>query len=1480
MNNLVRWPWTSYEYDAAGNRTATTDPNGNRWQSEYDALGYVTAEIAPNGARTEFAYDAMGNLAQQTDALGRVTRMEFGDLQLPVRVVDANDNERLLSYDWQGNLLSETDANGNLRTYAYDELNRLSSSIDPLGHEVTYGYDAAGNRTRVTDERGNTTQISYDELNRPASWTDPAGATIKQIYDAKGRVLQSIDAAGAVTQFSYDPMGRLLNRTDPLGSVSSWTYDLAGNVLAATDPLDRTTTGIYDPLNRRIRSTDPRGATTQFSYDAVGNLTELTDPIGNTTTFSYDSLDRIVSVTDALGSTATTAYDAIGNVSQRVDRNGRQKTYAYDNLDRLVAETWWQDADAVNTLHYSYDAVGNVLTASDDLSRYTHTYDALNRLVTVDNTGTSSSRHVVLTNAYDAVGNRISVSDDAGVTVASGYDSRNQLTTRQWFGGTIGDASMRLRYDPRGLPVQLQRFASLDTSQLISSTDYDFDDKLRLSELTHRDGLGQAIVDYEYTRDLADQLIREVHHGQTFDYTRDAGGQLLTATVNSVGTENYAYDANGNRLDSLVVTGTDNRLTEDADYRYDHDAEGNLIRRTDKLSLHYTEYSYDHRNRLTLAEDYDANANVISSVVNVFDIFDRQISRLHDPDGDGPLTADVRHTVYDGPHAWADYDESGDVTARYLFGDGIDQIAARWRPGDQPGDGTAWYLSDHLGTIREMVDASGNVINAITYDSFGRILTQTDPSVSDRFAFTGREWDEAMGLYYYRARFYDPVNGRFTSQDPLGFAAGDTNLYRYVGNNPLDYVDPSGNLAMTECAFVQHATRALNMVCPAIQMILNDDFSMEGLTPEEQAAKGIEATFSLLNVAASVMPFGSAPAFQMVMKAVTITTTAQSIASIVANGHLFNIMGMAETYVREAYAIVNDPLATFQEAMQAYSGKSLSEKGAFWSEIACGAANMALMVYSAKARCFVAGTPVVVGILPPNPTQKRSAEELANVARIAEDGVTALDVFGGLALIGAISLQARKKRKNENGATLTKPIASDEFTWMFAGDGEPEMRTSDNSPTLDEDVLQSLAIDQQDGPHDWDAAQADRVQSLPEPVLQAKPIERSGTPPAQRAVTASRKPPHFLYTLGILGCLALSLTLFSSRISNWFAGQPAIAGSAPAPTSEITASSPRLLTKPIEEIRCGDRIPSQLPEGLLPEDQPEPDPATWRLVELELTKQDGHKVEVKLLRPLEWLQQAGAVNSGTFQVNVEELDIDGEAAVLRVLPCPPLQAGEGQVVTGTFRHFSDQLVAVRIAGEPEPIVCTSGHLFWSAGRQKFVSAAALKRTENVSFNSNALGAVLSVRASEGTEPVYNLEINATHVYQVGSQGILVHNATFGNCAGASSVGKLSQPLRNKMKRIGNGIAAGGNRGISGAVSSADALILGQRFVGPGYRVMSGNKGLISADGLRQFRFPAAKRGVNPVTGRPWSKTGIQANFESRLEAAGEWLNNVHLDALK
>jgi RHS repeat-associated protein len=111
----------------------------------------------------------------------------------------------------------------------------------------------------------------------------------------------------------------------------------------------------------------------------------------------------------------------------------------------------------------------------------------------------------------------------------------------------------------------------------------------------------------------------------------------------------------------------------------------------------------------------------------------------------------------------------------------------------------------------------------------------------------------------------------------------------------------------------------------------------------------------------------------------------------------------------------------------------------------------------------------------------------------------------------------------------------------------------------------------------------------------------------------------------------------------------------------------------------------------------------------------------------------------------------------------------------------------------------------------------------------------------------------------------------------TATGRLPAFLRNKLKRIRNQLAAGGNRGIPGSVSPDDALRLGKAYVGTGYRTAVGGSTLISADKLRQFRLPSAKRGVNPLTNQPFSRTGVQVNFEARTIPEGRWTSNVHLD---
>jgi RHS repeat-associated protein len=131
----------------------------------------------------------------------------------------------------------------------------------------------------------------------------------------------------------------------------------------------------------------------------------------------------------------------------------------------------------------------------------------------------------------------------------------------------------------------------------------------------------------------------------------------------------------------------------------------------------------------------------------------------------------------------------GDRTFHYLYGLEADQVLAQ-----DSETGMVWSLADRLGSIDVLVNSQGVIVDQRTYDSFGNTLSQLDPTVKFRFGYTGRESDPETGLYYYRARYFDANVGRFISTDPIGFEAGDANLYRYVGNRSTMYTDPSGEL--------------------------------------------------------------------------------------------------------------------------------------------------------------------------------------------------------------------------------------------------------------------------------------------------------------------------------------------------------------------------------------------------------------------------------------------------------------------------------------------------------------------------------------------------------------------------------------------------------------------------------------------------------------------------------------------------------------
>ena len=783
---------SSYAYDATGNLLLQTDANGHTTNYDYDSRSRMVAMTDPLGHVTHTSYDAVGNVIAVTDALDRVQTYSYDGKNRLRSMTDALGHSMGYAYDSEGQLVSRTDQRGFVTSYAYDKVGRLTQTTDALNQVTTRAYDAQGNLVTFTDANGHATAYTYDGMNRLDTRTDARGGVTAYDYDLAGNLLTFTDANGHASKYSYDEMDRLAKQTDALGHQSQYDYDLIGNMVTMTDANNHVTSYGFDKLNRQVSMTDARNGITAYDYDPVGNLISLIDANGNITNFSYDANGRLVSETDPYLKLRTFEYDAVDNLIASTDRNARRREFNYDTLDRRTSEVWKAvDGSDAYTATYSYDADSNLLNAGDTNSTYSYEYDALSRVVTVGNAGTPKVPNVVFNTTYDAVGNHTSIVDNFGVRVDSIYDERNLLSSRSWSGGGIAESRFDLTYDAAGQRISLDRYSDMAGTQLVAAAVEAYDPLNRLLQRTTSKADATRIVDYRYTYDPAGRVLSESHHGETTNYNYDSTDQILSADHTSQIDESYGYDLAGNHTGDGQTVDIGNRITADAEFDYAYDDEGNLITKTERASGEVTEFTYDYRNRLVEVVRRSAGGILLSQSEFTYDVFDRLIVR----EVDGVKQS----TIYDGDHVWADFASDNTVSTRYLHGGRVDELLARW----QPSTGQAWYLADKQGTIRDIINASANVVGQLAYDTFGKISATTGNV--DRFAFQGREWEAAIGQYQFRVRWYDPTLRQFTSEDPLGFAAGDANLKRFVGNNPPVFTDPSGMLAFAEATFLRGA---------------------------------------------------------------------------------------------------------------------------------------------------------------------------------------------------------------------------------------------------------------------------------------------------------------------------------------------------------------------------------------------------------------------------------------------------------------------------------------------------------------------------------------------------------------------------------------------------------------------------------------------------------------------------------------------------
>jgi RHS repeat-associated protein len=493
----------------------------------------------------------------------------------------------------------------------------------------------------------------------------------------------------------------------------------------------------------------------------------------------------------------------------------------YDNLYRNTAEKWYDGTTLVRTLSFTYDAASQLTAASDPAASLAYTYDQLGRVTAEAQTIAGLTPVITYQSQYDAASRRTQLLALIGGTAdfknVFTYDNLSRLTVVKQQGTAGGHAVAEKRadlaYDAASAFKTIDRYADLAGFEHVVSTHYSYDGMGRISKLLHTEGPTapgsgwgtDALAGYEYAYDAASRFtsINSFADGLT-NYTHDNTDQLTGADHTGQIDETYTYDANGNRTMTGYSTGSNNQLTTDGTNNYTYDDEGNRLTKTRISNGEKEEYTWDHRNRLTKVTFRNASGTVVKTVDQSYDVFNQWIRRTVDPDGTtGSAALQDTFFSHEGGEINLDFDGSttGDLTHRYLFNPAaVDQLLADETVTSLLTAGTTlWTLADHLGTLRDLATYNAStddtaVANHRRFDSFGRLISETNSAIDTIFAFTSRPFDESTGLQNNLNRWYDVQLGQWLSEDPLSYHDG-YNLRRYVSNAAVSSIDPFGLIA-------------------------------------------------------------------------------------------------------------------------------------------------------------------------------------------------------------------------------------------------------------------------------------------------------------------------------------------------------------------------------------------------------------------------------------------------------------------------------------------------------------------------------------------------------------------------------------------------------------------------------------------------------------------------------------------------------------
>ncbi|HNT76362.1 MAG TPA: invasin domain 3-containing protein [Anaerolineae bacterium] len=820
----------NFSYDAVGNLLQRVDANGDPTNYVYDALNRVTNVHYNDDSNVAFTYDGVGNRLTMTDAAG-TTRYE---------------------YDAAYQIVAVTDSNGQRVSYRYDAMGNRTALIYPDGKQTLYTYDNANQMVQVSDWISGVTGYTYDAVGRIRRVSQPNSVHSDYTYDAAGRIVGITTTRDGETLASYeyelDAMGNRRVITENVGAPGTQLRaDFAGTPVSGTAPLEVQFTDLSTGNPATYFWTFGDGATSSLSapvhtYEAEGvytvTLTVTTADGASDTEVKASYIEALpCPVEEVLGedTAETNAYRGLRDNVFSGSLVGEDYIAAYN---RYAAEVTWilmmnpdlraQAADLLNTWASAVDDLARLegpalLRDGDAFRRNSVQGDATTRVVTEEDvTEAQAWLEALAAKGSPALQAEVDdvvaqLDDFVGKTpqeiwwMLTNKDDQRRIflplimhnagaTTSQT---TPSDGGMRAEAAPSEGQTDILTRVVMDPTLLFMTpmallVAFGRRRKSKywawpLSTLLGVIAIIGVIVAFSQAPALLaasaglasgnkQTVAFNVQRVIRYDY--DALYRLTSATYTSGETFRYAYDAVGNRVSSDEPSGKRS---------YTYDAANRLLRvRAATTTLNYV---WDNNGNLLYdgAHDYEYDlANRLTRVVLQTGSMLMQTQYTYAGDG-------VRLTQNVGTEAGVHYvvDRAADLPQvlqevqtgnreSYLYG--LDVI------GVQDSGNWAYHQPDALGSVRQLSDEAGDVLLARAYAPFGEVMAQVG-ELSGSFGFAGEQEDVAARLQFLRARYYDPLTGRFITRDPYpAYATVPSTLHRYtyVGNNPVNQVDPSG----------------------------------------------------------------------------------------------------------------------------------------------------------------------------------------------------------------------------------------------------------------------------------------------------------------------------------------------------------------------------------------------------------------------------------------------------------------------------------------------------------------------------------------------------------------------------------------------------------------------------------------------------------------------------------------------------------------